>query len=116
MLSTEDLAGMREQQEEAQPDTAVISRPVRTSDSAGGYTTALTTIATVTCRLAPSRPREVLGGNREVTFTDWTITFPNGTDVQAGDTVVVGAQTFSVISTAVGSWSTAVRAYCVNII
>lgn len=114
MLSAEDLAGMREQQEEAQPDTAVISRPVRTSDSAGGFTTSLTTVATVDCRLVRTRAQEVLAGNREVTYTDWTITLPYGTDVRPDDVITINAQTYQVIATRVGSWNTALRAYCVG--
>jgi len=114
MFTLDDLAGMREVQASALPDTAVITRPTRTSDSAGGYTTVLATVATVNCRIAKNRPREILAGNRELTYADWTVTLPYGTAVLAGDTITVSGQSYQVVSVLVGSWNTAVRAYCVG--
>lgn len=115
MLSNEDIAGMRETQEEALPDVATISRPTRVTDSAGGYTVTPVTVETTTCRLSKTRPAEVLAGNKEVTFTDWMITLPYDTDVQAGDTITINALNYQVISKAAGSWNTALRAYCIGL-
>ena len=115
MLTADELTGMRETQALALPDTATITRPTRVSDGAGGFTTTPATVATAACRAARSRPREILGGEREVTLADWTLTFPYGTDVQAGDTVTSSGRTFQVIGILAGSWETARRAYCVGI-
>ena len=115
MLSADDLAGMRATQDDALPDTATIARPTRTTDGAGGYTTVLTTILTgIACRLAKSRPREILAGDREVTYSDWVVTFPYATDVRAGDVLTISTRTYNVLATAAGSWNTAVRAYCIG--
>lgn len=114
MFNDQDLAAMRQTQNDAMPDTALVKRPTRTSDSGGGTTSTLTTVATVACRVAKEPASEVLAGNREVTFVDWTITLPFGTDVLAGDSITVGARTYHVISVMSGSWSTALRAKCVG--
>lgn len=112
MLTLDDLAGMREVQESALPDTAVISRLTRTYDDTGGYSETSTTVATVACRVTRERPREVVQGEQPVVLADWVVTLPYGTDVRPDDNITVNGQVLHVVGLLNASWRTAERALC----
>lgn len=126
MLSPDDLAAMRAQQEAAMPDTAAIYPVVQTSDSAGGFTEARGTMrASVVCRLAPTtgvagrastgRSERVRNGGLGLESW-WWVTVPVGTVIARTDQVVISGRTFEVVDTGAGpSWETARRVLCVEV-
>lgn len=97
LFTDDELADLAAEQAAALPDMCSITRATKVSDGAGGFTTTTTT-STVACRYAPESHRalviEVAG--RVVTIAHWTFTFPSGTDVQAQDTLTVGARTWQI--------------------
>lgn len=113
MLTTAELTSMRSVQAEALPDSGIVYRLTRASDSMGGFTETWAAVGTADCRIAPSGGNESTVAGKLSSVDTWTLTFANGTDVRAADRVVVSAQTFAIETTAAGSadgsWQTAMR-------
>ena len=116
MLSATQIADMRTTAALALPDTATISRMTRASDSAGGWTETWATAASgVACRIMPryqvSSTEGPAAGTQEA-VAQWTLTMPVGTDLRAGDRVVIATRTFEVYGLlSVGqAWRMGVRA------
>ena len=116
MLSATQIADMRTTAALALPDTATISRVTRASDSAGGWTETWVTAASgVACRIMP---RYQISGNEgpaagsQQAVAQWALTMPVGTDLRAGDRVVVASRTFEVYAllSAGAEWRFSVRA------
>jgi len=109
-LPEDELTALRAVQAAALPDTAAIRRVTRTSDGAGGFTSAETTIATVACRLAsPSSATERALAERLGQAETLTLTLPYGTDVVLADRVLVNGTTWDIVALLEHSWSTATR-------
>lgn len=99
MLTPGDLTSLRAVGEAFLPDSAVISRPARTSDSAGGYTSAYSDVATVKARVqtyARQQPTENVIGERVQAKTAFTIVLPALTDVRPGDRITIGSVVYEV--------------------
>lgn len=104
-LSTAELAAMRNTANQAQPDTAVISRATLASDGMGGYTETWATVETASCRLDPP-------GN--VRLDQWSEKIQNrsvfilnveaGTDIQSGDKATLNGTIYLVIGVLTRSW------------
>jgi len=112
MLSSEELAAMRQTQNSALPDVADILRPAVAVDAVGEPVETLTTVATgVACRISPNRQgKQAIVGERIVDVAPYVVTFPYGTDVRAGDRIVSGGATYEVLGVRVaGNWATAVQ-------
>src|SRR4051812_27756797 len=76
-------------------DTCRIERGTGASDdAAGGATDATTTVATAPCAIVARdmRPAEIAAGAQLVGEMRWAVYFAAGTDVAAGDRIVVTTQ------------------------
>jgi len=115
VLTANDLAAIRQAQEQAMPDSCTIQRRTLTSDGMGGYTESWSDLATgVKCRLSPVRSISQLAervvAEQFVGRTLWQLTLPAGQDVSHDDRVVVGATTYEVMSVnSGGAWEVARR-------
>jgi len=78
MLTSIEIDAMRTMLNASLPDTAQVQRKTLTSDGAGGFTEAWTTVATVACRVAPSgqSPQERAIAERLASTSIWTLTVP----------------------------------------
>lgn len=105
MLSAVQLASMRATAAEAMPATGVVSRATMASDGMGGWSQTWGTVDTVSCRVSPP-------GN--VRLDQWTEKIQNrtpyildaeqGSDIEPGDQVTIGSETYLVVGIMVGSW------------
>lgn len=80
--------------------TCVVRRPPTTKDAAGQLATgALTTIATVPCRVEPAGARAIerIAGPNWGAEADHIIPLARGTSVQNDDTIDAGGQTYHVV-------------------
>lgn len=115
LLSSAQITSMRTTADLALPDTVVISRRTTASDGAGGWTETWATSATVAGRLMPkyqiSGTEGQAAGQVQAEAT-WALTLPAGTDLRAGDRVVVAGRTFEVqaLLSAGVAWRISVRA------
>jgi hypothetical protein len=103
-LTAGELTWMRDIADDHMPDTATILRGTATQNAIGEATTAWGTVdASVDCRLdPPGRQTDIrdVGGQIQ-TVAQWRVSMPQGTDLQAGDHVVSGGDTYEVIQ----SWA-----------
>lgn len=100
MLTTGEVVSLREVANAFLPDSAVIRRPARTTDGAGGYTTADADVATVAVRVAPwgQTPMESVIAERFQAESLFRLSLPAETDVQPGDRLLVnGTMTYEVV-------------------
>lgn len=113
MLTASEIAGMRATLDQSLPGTAVIHRPTWTSDGQGGSTAVWAPAGTVIARVSPSTTRqgvEPVSGGGLTSESDWTATFPDGTDIRVTDRVVYGGASFEVIAhDRTRTWDLAVR-------
>jgi len=117
VLSAAEITSMRATQEEALPDTCVISRATLTADGAGGQTETWATVATVACRVAAmgGRGAERLIADRLSAVTPYVVTLPAETDVEPEDRIVIGTRTLEVAAVlAIEGWETARRVAAVE--
>jgi len=98
LLSANDLATIRGVLERV-TDTACTVKPrTITATSQAGHTPTWGAGTTTVCRINPgSTASKSEQGGRMVTKMRWTIALPYDTSVSAGDRIVVGSQTFTVI-------------------
>lgn len=86
-LSASQLARMRADAAKMRPDTCTISSVGHTSDGAGGSTEALTTVATVSCRLDPIGTKSggiEVAAMREALDSMYQLTVPYDADIRVG--------------------------------
>lgn len=97
-ISTVQLAVMRAQAVQLQPDTCTIQSVTNTRDSKAGFTETWATLATVTCRIDPMpRPvqKDTLGGN-EAILNQRMLTCPWDAPLAVNRRVVVGTETYEI--------------------
>jgi len=116
-LTAGELTRMRTAQDVGLPDTATIKRATATDDKQGGYTEAWTTSGTAACRVAQAgTPLEAAIAERAAGRVVWMVTVPYNTDVTEADQIVAGDRALQVIAVVAGSWETARRVYCVEVL
>lgn len=119
MLTTVDLAGMRDQQEQALPETVDLSRPSGASDGAGGADVGYDVLGSYACRISPSgnSPTVQVLAERLGIEIPWLVTMPEGTDVCEGDRLhTADGRVLEVVGVVKGgSWETARRVACVEL-
>jgi len=98
MLTDPEIARMRATAERALPGTAVIKDGTLSSDGGGGNTEMFTprTGGTVSCRVAPIGGNEREEGGRIAADSQYVITLPAETTVEADDQIVVAGVTYNV--------------------
>lgn len=122
MLTTAELAAMRDTADDALPDTCTITRTdgeASFDPETDTWTPAPTDdVYTGACRVRPDRPTVVDAGEQPVTLRTFTATLPHSaTGVQQDDTLTVTASTdaalvgvaFRVVDVRAGSWDIARR-------
>ncbi len=115
MISTSDLAMMRDIIDETLPDTCNILGESLTSDGQGGVTSTWgVTAGTIACRLdsvAKSNQGLTLVGESVRPEREYTLSLPYNTAIAPGDRVEIGAYTFTTTSVNEGiSWEAVKRA------
>jgi hypothetical protein len=98
-LSTQELAQLRADAEDYQPDTCTIQVPTATRTTDGGYTTAFANTYTgVVCRLAPVRSSqgERLEGDQMAAMSPWILTIAYDQAIAEGYRVVHDSETYEV--------------------
>jgi SPP1 family predicted phage head-tail adaptor len=89
---------MRAQQTASFDKTCLLRTPgSATSDSAGGFTEAAASDASLACRVAPPTGTERAIAERLGREVDTVVTFPHGTSVANTQSVVVGGRTYEVV-------------------
>lgn len=122
MLTTAELAAMRDTADDALPDTCTITRATGDptfNPATGEVTPAPTTeVYTGACRVRPDRDRVVQAGEEPVTLRTFTGTLPHSADeVENDDRLTVTAstdealvdRTFRVVDVRSGTWDIARR-------
>lgn len=102
MLSAKELAGMRATVAGGLPDLATVKRLMLTPDGQGGYSEAWSTVyESVPCRLKPAgqgtRSGTEPGGQWHVASA-WTITLAYDQPLSTGERVIIGGETYLVLS------------------
>lgn len=87
MVTSDEIAQMRDEAELALIDSAVISRETGSSDAQGGVTSSWSAAGTVLCRVSPMNAGAYEGerADRVSAQSEWIVTFPYGTDVTERD-------------------------------
>lgn len=133
MLSSEELAGMRAAQEAVMDLVCTIRRKVRVDDGIGGRRVSWTDAAVgVACRIGNvgRMPEERVIAERLVDVVPYAVVLAAGTDVTADDRIVVTStpslpppegggdieRVFEVVGVLRGSFETARRCVCVEVI
>lgn len=118
-LTSSDLAMERASQDAWMPDTVLVKRRVQTANTSGGYTfTWPATTHAYDGRLSANGiPSEYLALARERGRMAWMVTLPHDADVLATDRLSVGNRTLEVLGFhSGGSWITALRVVCVEVL
>lgn len=118
MLSAAEIAAMRATQEEALPDTCVISRPTWTTTDQGGRKEGTpSTVATEACRvMVASRQAERVQGGRYGDLPQYVFTLAHDTAAQSGDYLAYDSESYQVIGRLEdGAWETATRLVAVRV-
>lgn len=102
-LDAVSLAGLRTVAAAHRPETAVIARAsAAVADGRGGWTTAPSTVATVSARVravrSDGRSDERLLGDRQTMERQWVIALPQGTDVRPQDIITISGRAYGVVS------------------
>jgi SPP1 family predicted phage head-tail adaptor len=114
MITSAELASMREAASEALPGTAVIQSQTTTSDGGGGVTQAWTAAGTVDCRIAPLTGTEREIGERISSDADYIITLPHDASVNTNSRIVSNGGTFNVEAIRDRSWHVTTRVEAVK--
>jgi hypothetical protein len=120
MLSATDIAGMRSTVADSLPDTAAIGRYTATSDGAGGVSVTYPVAAAdaaVPCRIDPVsttlRMTELIVAEREVSESNWIVTFAAGVTLTEKDRITIGGFTYEAAAVfSQSSWAIDVRVLC----
>lgn len=100
-MDAREIASLRASAVTVLADTCTIRTPSRTSDGAGGFTTAWSEETDVPCRFAPVSSRAVRpteAGGVLVTATGWTLLLTHDAAITAGCEALVGGVTYQVLS------------------
>lgn len=116
MLSSAELAAVRNVQASTMRDVAIVKRVTQTADGAGGFTEAWATAYTTVCRIAPAGNRDLQTlASRLNDKAAWRITVPQSTDVTEADRIEVGARSFEILQVLDGrTYETARVCLCVE--
>jgi hypothetical protein len=113
MLTDADLNAIRADLAGLLPDTCTVRRKAESVDSAGNVTETYSDQATgVACRIDPlaGRGPDVVA-LRESSLSFYQLTLPHDQDVQPGDRIVAGGQTYELVQLRdEHSWRACVRA------
>lgn len=113
MLTSAELASMRDTLDQSLPGSAVISRYTTVPDGQGGATQTWAPVGTAIARISPqtrSGAVEPVDGGRQTAEADWVITFPDGTSVTEKDRVAANGVTYEVNSVdTLRTWDLCVR-------
>ena len=116
MLSSDELAAIRAEQVATMPDTCTVQSVTRTADGMGGFTEDWDDSASYACRLSVTSGRELEIAARITNQRAVTITLPHGSAVTTGSRLVIGSQTYEIITVLTsGAWSTALRVLAVEV-
>lgn len=118
MVSARDLETMRAARNALLPDTGQIQRPTRAGDGQGGWSDTWATVATAACSVTPAAVATAgtVAADRLAEGTAWTVTLPALTDARAGDRVLTGGRTFTVVATdAPRSYELSRRCRCLEV-
>lgn len=98
LLSTAELANIRNIRNGFMPDTGIIYRYALTNDGMGGATEAWTAVGTISCYVwtRPATDNEIATGGQITSRTRWYIEAPYNTVVDAKDWIEVNSRTFQV--------------------
>ncbi len=99
MLTSAEIAAMREVTATTFDSTAVIQAKGWISDGGGGGTTTWAPAGTAPCHISPKPPLEVpepIVGDRVTANADWVVTFPAETSIDRESRVVIAATTYEV--------------------
>jgi hypothetical protein len=96
-LSSTELAAMQSEAQATMTDTCVIQRLTPTSDGFGSQRETWNTIATTVARMGtPTGGYLAEQAARLGELASWVISFPQATDVQVNDQLVINSQTLKV--------------------
>lgn len=110
MLTDAELAAMRETAEEALPDSAIVYRKTRASDSGGGGSVSWAAQGTYDAHFAPGSGDEGTVAERLVGQLDGFVTLPSDADALEADRVAVAGTTYEVLAVlALEAWRLVTR-------
>lgn len=96
MLTSSELAAMRETLGDSLAGTAIIQNSAFVSDGGGGGTTTWTAAGTVDCRVAPAGGMEQQAGDRLQPETEVIFTIPQSTTITNDARIAYEARTYTV--------------------
>lgn len=115
-MNAKYLARLRRVAERNMTQTAIIKRLTKTSDDAGGYTSAWATAATSPCAATTSLGQsEQALAQRLAVVNAWVVRLPAGTEVAPEDRIVIGSDTLEVVHVSSGTWETVRMVLCKQI-
>lgn len=98
MLTTAELAFMRESIGELLPDTCYILSETSTPNGQGGITQTWATAGTSDCRVDVKQVREQLTGGGVQYYTQTMLSLPYNTTITAANRVSHGGNTYAVVT------------------
>ncbi len=117
MLSDAQLAIFREAQENALPTACTIWRATITTDDAAGAVETWASIEATVCRVGKTgKPQELALAERRGILEPYTVTLPYNSTAASGDQVRALSRVFRVLDVLHGSWDTAARAICEEVL
>lgn len=112
-MNAATLARLRRVANANMNESAVVSRPTRTSDGMGGWTETWTTAATLACRrLSTLSQAEQRIAERMAIVRPWVAQLPALSDVRETDRLVISSDTLEVVNVAISSWEAVRRVLC----
>lgn len=94
-------------------ESAVVSRPTRTSDDMGGFTETWSTASTLACRrLSKLSQAEQRIAERLAIVRPWVVQVAALSDVRETDRLVIGSDTLEVMHVGKSSWEAVRRVLC----
>lgn len=99
MMTAAELAALRADVDELMPETVVIQRATRGTNTYGyGGSVTWSAVGTVSARVdpIPNSARREMAGDKEATAIYRQLTIPYDADLATGDRVVYGARTYEV--------------------
>lgn len=111
MTSTDDLAKIREEQNNLMPETVYIQHLTRVPDSAGGWTEVWQTTTTTKGRIAPSQRQagEIMQGGAMTAYGEYIVTLPYDTVLDQEDRLQINGVQYEVKAVFERSEKTALR-------
>ena len=122
MLTSSELSAMQTTLDASLPDTGVIQRLTTAPDGQGGVVETWAAVGTAACRVSPQfgfvryGSAERIEGQRLTEVDYWTVTFPDGTDVDTDDRIVTSGRTLEAVAVmAPRSWELCRRLVCTEV-